>query len=190
MAVVPSSDKISELIRRIDAAVASGDPKQCALDVKEVLESICQGDEEFLPEHLLIPNPTTYARHLMHVDPEGRYSIIVMVWDKGQGTPIHDHANMWCVECVYRGQIKVVSYQPLNDPETDEIVRFQAEKTIYPGPGEAGALIPPFDYHTIENEREEPSVTIHIYGGEMTWCHAFLPEEGGYRRTRRELSYH
>jgi hypothetical protein len=95
---------------------------------------------------------------------------------------------MWCVECVYRGRIKVVSYRMEGDEE--ELVDFVPETTVLAGPGEAGALIPPFDHHTIENAEETPAVTLHIYGGEMTWCHAFVPVEGGgYRRVRRELSY-
>jgi hypothetical protein len=96
---------------------------------------------------------------------------------------------MWCCECVYRGRITVNSYRLIGNEETDELVDFKLEDTVHAGPGEAGALIPPFDHHTIANELETPAVTIHVYGGEMTWCHVFLPEDGGYRRTYKELSY-
>jgi predicted amidohydrolase YtcJ len=33
-----------------------------------------------------------------------------MVWDRGQGTRLHDHGGNWCVEAVYRGEIEVTSY--------------------------------------------------------------------------------
>jgi isoquinoline 1-oxidoreductase beta subunit len=33
------------------------------------------------------------------------------------------------------------------------------------------------------------SVTIHVYGGEMTHCHAFVPVSGGHKREFRELRY-
>ena len=46
-----------------------------------------------------------YGRRLLHRDPRGRYTVVVMTWGPGQGTPIHDHANLWCVECVYRGNV-------------------------------------------------------------------------------------
>ena len=56
--------------------------------------------------------------------------------------------------------------------------------------GEAGALIPPFEYHVLENPSDHPAITIHVYGGEMKYCHIFEPVEGGgYRRKYRELSY-
>ncbi len=57
------------------------------------------------------------------------------------------------------------------------------------GPGEAGALIPPFEYHTIWNTEETPAVTIHVYSGELTWCHIFDPVDGGYVRSVKELTY-
>lgn len=180
--------KIDELIARFDQAVLNSCPRACTSAVKEALEEIVRSNEDFLPEEVMRPAPDRYARRLLHKDPEGRYTAMVMVWGHGQGTPIHDHANMWCVECVYRGRIKVVSYRMEGDEE--ELVDFVPETTVLAGPGEAGALIPPFDHHTIENAEETPAVTLHIYGGEMTWCHAFVPVEGGgYRRVRRELSY-
>ena len=47
----------------------------------------------------------------------------------------------------------------------------------------------PFDHHTIANPYEEKAVTIHVYGGEMTWADCFLPEGDHYVKTRRELCY-
>jgi predicted metal-dependent enzyme (double-stranded beta helix superfamily) len=112
-----------------------------------------------------------------------------MVWDRGQGTPLHDHAGMWCVECVYRGRIRVTSYSAHGgNPETG-VVRFQKENVVHAGKAEAGALIPPFEYHVLENAAETPAVTIHVYGGDMTYCHIFEPVEGGWRRKFKELRY-
>ena len=92
------------------------------------------------------------------------------------------------MECVYRGRIRVTSFDLEGDPEAGP-VRFTPESVIHAGRGEAGALIPPFEYHMIENPDEQAAITLHVYGGEMTWCHAFFPVEGGYRRETRQLSY-
>jgi hypothetical protein len=36
-----------------------------------------------------------------------------------------------------------------------------------------------------------PSVTLHVYGGEMDHCHVFEPSgDGSYRRVRKDLAYH
>jgi predicted metal-dependent enzyme (double-stranded beta helix superfamily) len=112
-----------------------------------------------------------------------------MVWNRGQGTPLHDHAGTWCVECVYRGRIRVTSYSVRGGDPEKGVVRFERETVVMAGVGEAGALIPPFEYHVLENADETPSVTLHVYGGEMTYCHIFEPVEGGYLRKYRELGY-
>jgi len=183
----PSSTE-TDLIRRLDEAVAAKDDEVCCQKVKQALiEAI--GNGLTLDESFLVPTPDRYARRLVHRDPAGRYTMIAMVWDKGQGTPLHDHAGIWCVECVYRGRIQVTSYSVRGgDPETG-VVQFEKQVDIMAGPGEAGALIPPFEYHVIANVDPTPSVTIHVYGGDLTHCHAFRPVAGGYRREYRELSY-
>jgi predicted metal-dependent enzyme (double-stranded beta helix superfamily) len=183
-----TSSRAKEMIRMIEQAVTADTASGCCQQVKETLESLIREDHEFLESRFLAPTPDRYARRLLHRDPQGRFSILVMVWDRGQGTPLHDHAGVWCVECVYKGRIRVTSFD-LED-QRDGIYRFEQQGEVMAGVGEAGALIPPFEYHTIENVDESPAVTLHVYGGEMTWCHAFLPtEDGGYRKVLRELSY-
>ena len=65
------------------------------------------------------------------------------------------------------------------------------------GVGNAGALIPPFEYHTIANTSPTTkAVTVHVYAGEMTSCTVFMPvsaetgsDDGWHERQERELSY-
>jgi predicted metal-dependent enzyme (double-stranded beta helix superfamily) len=178
---------LDELVALLDKAVEEQETKGCCYAVKAALEHIVHSGEDFIDARFLKPAEGCYARRLLHLDPNGRYSALVMVWDKGQGTSLHDHDNMWCVECVYRGRIKVVSYDMTG--ENGGLYQFRQATTVFAGPGEAGALIPPFDHHTIENPDDTPAVTIHVYGGEMKHCHAFLPVEGGYERVERELCY-
>ena len=68
-------------------------------------------------------------------------------------------------------------------------VGFHCPDDVALGRGTAGCLIPPFEYHTIKNVDPTSSVTIHVYGGEMTHCHAFVPVAGGHKREFRELRY-
>ena len=190
MTVTPqSSARVDELVRRLDQAMAPNDDEGRCRNVKAVLTEMLGSGTPFLDPRYLAPTPDVYARRLLHRDPAGRYTAVVMVWGQGQGTPLHDHAGMWCVECVYQGKIRVTSYSVHGgDPETG-IVQFEKEKQIQAGPGEAGALIPPFEYHVLENAIDSPAVTIHVYGGEMTYCHTFTPVDGGWKRGYRELKY-
>lgn len=191
MSVAPplSHVRVREMVRRLDEAMTPTDDAGRCRGVKRALEEIVAAGAEFLDAGFLVPNPERYARRLVHRDPANRYTVIAMVWNTGQGTPLHDHAGIWCVECVYKGRIRVTSYSCQGgDPEHD-LVQFRRETVIHAGVGEAGALIPPFEYHVLENASDAPSVTIHVYGGEMTYCHVFEPVDGGWLRKYRELSY-
>lgn len=180
--------KVKEMIKLLDEAVKIQEEKGCCQAVKQALEDIVRSGDDFLDPIFLKPADGKYARRLVHNDPQDRYSVLAMVWDKGQGTSLHDHAGHWCVECVYRGRIQVVSYSLQGDVES-ETIQFQRETEIMAGPGEAGALIPPFEYHTICNPDDTPAVTIHVYAGELDHCYIFTPVEGGFRRELKELTY-
>ena len=191
MSVAPSlsNARVRELVRRLDEAMTPRDDAGRCRIVKRVLEDTFAAGTEFLDARFLVPNPERYARRLVHRDPDNRYTVIAMVWNVGQGTPLHDHAGMWCVECVYSGRIRVTSYNCHGgDPEHD-IVQFKQETVIHAGVGQAGALIPPFEYHVLENAGDAPAITLHVYGGEMDHCHIFEPVENGWIRRYRELSY-
>lgn len=191
MSVAPplSHARVREVVRRLDEAMTPPDDAGRCRAVKQVLEETVAAGSDFLGARFLVPNFERYARRLVYRDFFNRDTVIVMVWNTGQGTPLHDHAGIWCVECVYKGRIRVTSYNcQSGDPEHD-LVQFRQETVIHAGVGEAGALIPPFEYHVLENASDAPSVTIHVYGGDMTYCHVFDPVGGGWLRKYRKLGY-
>ena len=130
----------------------------------------------------------TYARRLLVKDDALGYTAVAMTWGPGQRTGVHDHAGMWCVEGVVEGEMDVYQYDL---ERTDAgLFEFTAKGRIHAGVGAAGCLIPPYEYHVLANAVERPSITLHIYGGEMTECNVFVPRaDGWYERQTRLLSY-
>ncbi len=176
------------LISGLDEAVSRSSDEDVCQGIKSTLEKVHKEGKDFLPENFCAPSSDRYARRLLHKDPEGRYSVVVMVWGVGQVTPLHDHAGNWCVECVYRGRINVVNYE-LKE-EKDGLYRFRRNEEILGHIGEAGALIPPYEYHTIANDDpDQASVTIHVYKGEMEQFAAFVPDGDCYKKELRDTYY-
>jgi predicted metal-dependent enzyme (double-stranded beta helix superfamily) len=180
---------LDDLIDCLDHAVRRADPEQITHEVKDTLERLLTSGSLELPPALVEPRPDRYARRLLHKSDELGYSVLVMTWGPGQGTPLHDHAGMWCVEGVLCGDIDVTQYELL-EQQADRY-RFRQQGTVAAGVGNAGALIPPFEYHTIKNaSATEKAVTVHVYAGEMTSCTIFVPgADGWYDREERQLSY-
>ena len=180
--------KLKDFIEQLDRAV-SGDPSTgCCEKIKNILSNVVSRQELELDPSFLMPVAGGYARRLLHKDPGDRYEVRVMVWDKMQGTALHDHAGLWCVECVYQGTIRVTSFSKTTDASQSAVFEFRKQREVIAQSADAGALIPPFDYHTIDNPFSEPAVTLHVYGGGMNWCNVFEPiGNGKYRQVRREL---
>ena len=75
--------------------------------------------------------------------------------------------------------------------EEGELLRFERQNTVRAGVGEAGALMPPFEYHVLRNPSpDRVCLTLHVYAGEMTECTTFEPVRGDwFRRVTLPLSY-
>jgi predicted metal-dependent enzyme (double-stranded beta helix superfamily) len=178
----------SSVRNRLDSIIHGEAPTRVPELVKAVLIDSLQCGSLALPEEFTRPAEGSYARRLLHRDPSGQYTMVVMTWAPGQKTALHDHAGIWCVECVVDGNMEVAQYD-LTGEDAGHF-RFERRSQVIAGRGSAGCLIPPFEYHTLGNAAETPSVTLHVYGGEMDHCHVFEPlGDGTYRRIRKELCY-
>jgi predicted metal-dependent enzyme (double-stranded beta helix superfamily) len=179
-----------DLIARLDRSVEAGSPQAITAAVKADLEHVLGSRALALPAAMMEPLPGHYARRLLHRDPDGRYSAIVMTWGPGQGTAVHDHGGLWCVEGVVDGEIAVTQY--LVEQEHDGFYRVTPIGSLLAGTGSAGCLIPPTDHHVLANARPaRASVTLHIYGGDLDDCKVFLPAtpDGRYAETTKMLAF-
>ena len=170
----PGHDKV---VRAIDAAVASGDQHAITSALRSVLCGLIRDREVSLPACVHEPVVGHYARRELYRSPEHGYSVVAMTWGPGQGTPIHDHCGLWCVEGVWDGELEITQYELLE--RDGERFRFRAAGGIHAGPGSAGSLIPPHEYHSIHNaSRESIAISLHIYKAQMEACSMFVPQDG------------
>ncbi|MEM1181433.1 MAG: cysteine dioxygenase family protein [Acidobacteriota bacterium] len=180
---------LAELTQRFDDAVSQDHVDKTTSAVQETLTDMLSAGRVELPAHVLRPVPGKYARRLLYRSPEHGYVVIAMIWGPDQGTALHDHDGVWCVEGVLQGEIEVVRYEPLG--RDGDRWKFRQDATLQAHVGEAGTLIPPFEYHTIANRSDaSTAVTIHVYGREMTKASIFQPQgEDSYERIECQLSY-
>lgn len=180
---------VDQLIERLDRAIGSGGAEAIAAAVKQTLSELIRSRALKLPEAFCRPRPESYARRLLHRDPATGWTAVVMTWGPGQGTLLHDHAGIWCVEGVVAGEMEILQYELAG--EEGGRFRFVPRGRVHALAGASGALIPPFEYHVLRNALPDAtSVTLHVYGGEMDHCHVF--EENGdatWRRVERRLVY-
>ena len=122
---------------------------------------------EQLREHLPGPDvltaaqrrgsPDGYRGHTLHVEPDGSFSIVALVWRPGQITRIHDHVT-WCVFGVIQG----VEHEELFDADLNLIGTHENHV------GDVSGFAPPGDLHRVHNTSASTSITLHIYGTDVT----------------------
>ena len=108
----------------------------------------------------LAGDPAGYQTHLVHAEPDGSFSVTVMVWLPGQQTPIHDHLA-WCVTAVLRGAVAEEIFA-VRDGHLEVIARNQNPV------GTVSGFAPPGDIHQVQNSGQNVAVSMHVYGTDIT----------------------
>jgi predicted metal-dependent enzyme (double-stranded beta helix superfamily) len=110
------------------------------------------------------PGVDSYRQHLLYVSPTRRLSVVALVWQPGQRTPIHDHIA-WCVVGVYRGVEHELRYR---------LVEHEGEQCLLPigsveaHPGHVEALVGPAeDIHCVTAGGDKTTISIHVYGADI-----------------------
>ena len=170
----PGHDK---LVAAIDAAVAAGDEHAVTAAIRNAMCRLIKDRDVALPACVYEPIEDHYARRELYRSPTLGYSVVAMTWGPGQGTPVHDHSGLWCVEGVWDGKLEITQFELLE--RDGENFRFRAAGGMQAGPGSAGSLIPPHEYHSIRNASPDAvAVSVHIYKAPMECCSMFVPRDG------------
>jgi 3-mercaptopropionate dioxygenase len=142
-----------------DAEALIDDPHAIAERLGDLL-----GQDGWLSAEDQRPGRDSYRQHLLYVSPARRLSIVGLVWQAGQSTPIHDHVA-WCVVGVYRGVERETRYRLI---EHDGERCLQAIGSVTALPGHVEALIPPGgDIHRVTAGGHQPTISIHVYGADI-----------------------
>jgi predicted metal-dependent enzyme (double-stranded beta helix superfamily) len=183
------TDPCRPLIDVLDRAMGEKDVGVLTQRIADELHQMACAEAIALPESLKTVVPDGYARRLIHRCPDKGYTVVAMTWGPGQQTQLHDHAGMWCVECVVEGRLDVIQFDLVE--EVDDRCRFERRESVRAGVGDSGCLIPPYEYHVLRNALpDRRSVTVHVYSGEMNRCNLYVPTENGWwRRSSTPLEY-
>jgi len=112
---------------------------------------------DVLTEGQRLGSPDHAVSHTLHIEPDGSFSIIAVVWRPGQLTRIHDHTT-WCVFGVIQG----VEHEEIYDADLNLIGESDGMR------GDVNGFAPPGDIHRVRNTGDEIAISIHIYGTDVT----------------------
>lgn len=154
---------LTDLVTRIRIVVARNLPEgETAEQVAHYLRPALR-QPGLLEERHRQGSQDGYTQHVLHVEPDGSFSVVALVWLPGQATPVHDHVS-WCAVGVYEGQ------------ETETLYRLAGRKgrralvvcghTVNRS-GEVTGIAPPGDIHHVSNSGTTKAISLHVYGADI-----------------------
>jgi predicted metal-dependent enzyme (double-stranded beta helix superfamily) len=150
-------DQLTRLAAGVRETIdAHADWSQTARLVADQLRLHLPGPDVLTPEQRL-GTPDRAASHTLHVEPDGSFSIIAVVWRPDQVTRIHDHTT-WCVFGVIQG----TEHEDVFDADLNLIGHSDAVA------GDVNGFAPPGDIHRVHNTGDEVAISIHVYGTDVT----------------------
>ena len=153
MSTLPQLQRLAD---RIGAATALA-PEAMSREIRSALGEATAAPD-WLPAERRRASHENYARHLLHGDPDGRFSILSIVWDHGQASPVHAH-HCWCAVGVYQGELTEHYYRdggPGGQPVLTDTKRRGAGTLSF----DAAAS----GIHRIANESRAIAISLHVYG--------------------------
>jgi predicted metal-dependent enzyme (double-stranded beta helix superfamily) len=153
---------LTAAVRR--AVRRGGTWQDTAARVVDALRGHVPGPGQITPALLspeqLAGDPDGYQTHLVHAEPDGSFSMVVMVWLAGQATSVHDHLS-WCCTAVLDG----TEYEEVYALRGDHLE--VAARNANPV-GTVSGFAPPGDVHQVRNIGAGTAVSLHVYGTDIT----------------------
>ncbi|HWM11322.1 MAG TPA: cysteine dioxygenase family protein [Solirubrobacteraceae bacterium] len=151
------TSRLTELVGAVRGVVdaQAGWPETAQLVAEQLRRHLPTPD--VLTAEQRLGSPDEYRSHTLHVEPDGAFSIIAVVWRPGQITRIHDHLT-WCVFGVIQG----VEHEELFDADLNAIGRNENHT------GDVSGFAPPGDIHRVHNTGDETAISIHVYGTDVS----------------------
>jgi 3-mercaptopropionate dioxygenase len=152
---------LDELVLAVRAAIAgsTGWP-----DTAERVAAALRADlppPDRLPVDLSDGERGTSSSRSLHVEPDGSFSMVAIVWQPGAVTRIHDHVT-WCAFGVVAG----VEHEDLYELADDRVTMIETGSTVNPT-GAVSAFAPPGDIHRVRNAGDTTAMSLHVYGTDL-----------------------
>ena len=149
-----------EYVRRVSALCEACSEDRLASRVGREVRRLMAADD-WLPAECRAAGAETYRRHVLYADPQGRFTVLSVVWRPGQGTPVHGH-TAWGAVGVYSGAPSVANYRLA----CDGAVELACEAVC--APGDVTCVQPGIDYpHRVHNASDDVAITVHTYGRDL-----------------------
>ncbi|KAM5441224.1 Cysteine dioxygenase [Microsporum ferrugineum] len=134
------------------------------MDIQKLMEGYVSNPQEW-QRYALADTSRAYTRNLVD-EGNGKSNLLILVWNPGRSSPIHDHANAHCVMKVLHGTLREDRY---DWPEQDKVQNGEAcpltvtKETIL-RENEVTYMSDKLGLHKVTNpDPEDFAISLHLY---------------------------
>lgn len=126
---------------------------------------------------------TIYTRNLVGRNPD--FEMLVLCWNRGQTSPIHNHAGQNCWMAVLEGEIEEVHYNFAAGTSNGRLI---AGATKVFGAGRVAFINDEIALHRVCPRDGQRGISLHVYSKPIDACNVYDEHSGHV--VRRQLAYH
>ena len=142
----------------------SDDQYEITERVAERLSALLTGGYR-LPGEFVRPSPERHVNYPLYIAPDDSWCLVSVVWNMGQRTPVHGHET-WGVAGIYSGSEREVRYLKPTGSAVGKPLTPAGEQVWERGQVTVCCTTDD-DVHSVVAEGDEPTVGIHVYGGNI-----------------------
>lgn len=129
----------------------------------------------------------TYTRNLVD-DGNGKYNLMLLCWNTGQASSIHDHAGSHCFMKILDGKLDEERYPCPDEIEVgkemkpDQVTELVTDSVAY--------ISDKVGMHRVSNPSHTiPAVSLHLYSPPYEECHSYR-EQDGISRSSGKITFY
>lgn len=101
--------------------------------------------------------------------------MLLLNWDAGAASPIHDHGGQHCWMVVLDGELEVENYARTDRGDVAGYARIEARDAQTLGAGAIDMRSGPFDLHRVAAPHRAPAVSLHVYAAPLNEYFVYDP---------------
>ncbi len=155
---------VQDYVADLRATVAAAETESEILSkVRPLAQKLVNNRDAWIkPEHYEVDQTRGSSLYVLHEEEDHTLMVFAACFKPGRVTPVHDHGT-WAVVAGVDGEEKNTIYLRTDDgakPDYAEI-QYRGDKLVRQGDAIG---MPSGTFHTVSNESDEVSVSLHTYG--------------------------
>eukprot|EP01121_Diplochlamys_sp_Union-15-3_P020965 TRINITY_DN8353_c0_g1_i1.p1 TRINITY_DN8353_c0_g1~~TRINITY_DN8353_c0_g1_i1.p1 ORF type:complete len:217 (-),score=31.34 TRINITY_DN8353_c0_g1_i1:113-763(-) len=168
---------MEDLISKIKKKLS--EPNYNPDDIKSTLEQYLKSGAVDWKKYALFC-PHKYARNLVEINED--FELMIICWQAGQVSPIHNHSSQNCWMSVLQGGIEEVYFKFNEDTKKLE----EGDSHIYTQ-GMVAHIYDDLALHKVKPVNNEPAISLHVYSKPIPLCNVYCPLTD--KVTKRKLGF-